>query len=295
MSKMQQESLTVKFGGQSHQVEVQTFAYSVLNFATVLKEANKRLGGRPIDIHIKSPQEGSVLVELLTTVLDSNSIIPQSIDFIANIVEVTAGIYALHKFTSGRNIKKTKKEDGTILINLDDGSSMHVAERIYNIYANTPAISTGVTQHFAALSEDPAVSDFSVAKSDGEKILEVAREDFPRLAIKRYFESENTRTNIESANLFVYKVVFDKTDRKWEFYHSGNRISANILDADFFAQIDAGESFAKGDQLQVELQTTQVFDESVGTYVTQSHQVVKVLKHIKRTKPQKLPFDKKLD
>ncbi|MFA7676515.1 MAG: hypothetical protein WCY28_03875, partial [Candidatus Shapirobacteria bacterium] len=81
------------------------------------------------------------------------------------------------------------------------------------------------------------------------------------------------------------------TDRKWEFYHSGNRISANILDENFFNKIDTGESFAKGDQLKADLQITQIFDESIGTYVNESYAVIKVDEHIKRAEQPVLPFN----
>jgi hypothetical protein len=291
---MQQETLTVKFGGQSHQVEIQTFAYSVLNFATVVKQTNLKLGGRPLDIHIKAPKEGSVLVDLITTLTQNNSLIPDSVDFIANIVESVGGLYALHGFISGRKIKRKERKENKIEVELEGGSTMQVAEQIYNIYVTEPAISNGISQHFSALNEDPAVSDFAVATSNKEKIIEVNREDFPRLAIKQQFETENSRTLIESATLYIYKVVFDKTDRKWEFYYGGNRISASISDDNFFKLVDSGESFAKGDQLKVDLQINQILDESVGIHVNQSYQVIKVHEHIKRNNPVQLPFDKKL-
>lgn len=289
---MQQETLTVKFGGQSHQVEIQTFAYSVLNFATVVKQTNLRLGGRPLDIHIKAPKEGSVIVDIITTLTQNNSLIPDSVEFIANLVGAVGGLYALHIFVSGRNVKKKANEGNQIKIELDDRSTMQVAEKIYNIYTTDPVVSNGISQHFSALNEDPAVSEFVVTKSDKKKIIEVDREDFPRLAIKQQFETANSRTLIESANLYIYKVVFDKTDRKWEFYHGGNRISASISDEDFFKRIDSGEPFAKGDQLKVDLQINQILDESVGIHVNQSYQVIKVYEHIKRTTPIELPFDK---
>lgn len=292
---MQQETLTVKFGGQSRQVEIQTFAYSVLNFVTVVKEANVRLGGRPLDIHIRAPKEGSVIVDIITTLTQNPNLIPDSVEFIANLVESVGGLYALHFFISGKKVKTKNRENDKISIELDDGSTMQIAEKIYNIYTTDPAVSNGISQHFSALNEDPAVSDFTVTTSDKRKIIDVTREDFPRLAIKQQFETENSRTFIESANLYIYKVVFDKTDRKWEFYHGGNRISASISDEDFYKLIDSGESFAKGDQLRVDLQINQVLDESVGIHVNQSYQIIKVYEHIKRTAPIELPFDKKLE
>lgn len=47
---METETLKVRFDGQDHQVDIQTFVYSVLNFSTVVKEANKKNGGGAINI-----------------------------------------------------------------------------------------------------------------------------------------------------------------------------------------------------------------------------------------------------
>lgn len=296
MEKMEQEILTVKFDGQNHQIDVQTFAYSVLNFATVIKETNKKLDSGIVDIHIKAPERGSVIVQLLTTVTQNPTLLPHSVSFVADLVETVGGLYALHKFISGRKTKKPEKTDGSIKIELEDGSHMTVAEKVYNIYVGTPSISNGISQHFSALNEDPAVSKFEVSRPEGQgKLIEVDREDYARLAIKQQFDMENARTITESAHLYVYKVVFDRTDRKWEFYYNGNRISANISDDEFFASIDSGEAFAKGDQLRVDIQVNQVFDDSVGAYINQSFQVTKVYEHIKRSKPIPLPFDKKFE
>lgn len=291
---MEQETLTVRFDGQEHQVDVQTFAYSVLNFATVIKEANKKVTGSPIEIHIKAPEKGSVVVDLITKVVQDPTLM-QGLSTGANVVTVVAGLYGVHKFISGRKIKETKKENSDIKIHLEDGSTMTVAENVYNIYTTTPTIPNGISQHFSALSDDPAVAKFEVFRKGNEKIIDVDKEDYDRLAIKQQIDTENSRKLVEAAELHIYKVVFDKTDRKWEFYYKGNRISANITDEDFFKLIDKGEPFAKGDQLRVDLQINQILDESVGVYVNQSYQVLKVNEHVKRSQPVELPFNKKIE
>jgi hypothetical protein len=289
------ETLTVKFEGQNHQVDVQTFANSVLNFATVIKETNRIQGGEPISINIKAPEKGSLIVQLVASMVSSTSSLlnPENISYISDVVCIVGGLYAFHKATSGKKVVGKEKENNFIKIQFDDHSEFNVAENVYNIYVNALAVSNGISQNFAALEEDPAVSKFEVSK-DQKRIIEVDREDFPRLAIKQQFDTENTRKTIESASLHIYKVVFEKTDRKWEFYYKGNRISASISDEDFYKKIDNGESFAKGDQLKVDLQINQILDESVGIYVNQSYQVMKVHEHIKREKPPELPFNKEI-
>lgn len=291
---MEQETLTIKFDGQNHQVDVQTFVYSVLNFTTVIKEANKKNGGNPININIKAPEKGSLLVDLVTNAINNPTLL-SSTTVLASTMSIVGGVYQLHKFISGKKTTETKVVDRSVTITLEDNSTLTIAENVYNIYMTTPAIPDSISKNFAALSEDPAVTNFEVSRNGTEKIIEVPKEDYARMSIKQQIDTENSRTIVESANLYIYKVVFEKTDRKWEFYHNGDRISANIFDENFFKLIDRGESFSKGDQLKVDLQVTQVFDDSIGTYVNQSHAVLKVYEHIKRSEPIELPFNKTIE
>jgi hypothetical protein len=291
---METETLTVKFDGQHHQVDVQTFVYSVLNLTTVIKETNKKNGGQPININIKAPEKGSLLVDLVTNVVNSQTLLNGKTLFGSTIV-IVGGLYKLHKFISGKKTTKVETLNESTTITLDDNSTLTIAENIYNTYITTPAIQDSISKNFSALSEDPAVTNFEVSRNGSEKIIEVNKEDFGRMSIKQQIEIENSRVIVESAILYIYKVVFEKTDRKWEFYHSGNRISANILDENFFNKIDTGESFSKGDQLKADLQITQIFDESIGTYVNESYAVIKVDEHIKRSEQPVLPFDKQIN
>lgn len=288
---METETLTVKFDGQSHQVDVQTFVYSVLNFTTVIREANKKNGGDVLNINIKAPEKGSLLVDIVTNAINNPSLLSGT-TILASTFVIVEGLYRLHNFISGKVVKEVKGNSGTTTITLDDGAALTIAENVYNIYNTTPAIPDSISKNFAALSEDPAVKNFEVIKSGGEKMISVPKEDYGRLAIKQQIEAENSRLIVEAATLYIYKVVFEKTDRKWEFYYSGNKISANIADENFFNLIDRGEPFAKGDQLKVDLQVNQILDESVGTYVNHSYAVIKVHEHIKRSEPIELPFDK---
>lgn len=291
---MEQETLTIKFDGQNHQVDVQTFLYSVLNFTTVIKEANKKNGGNPININIKAPEKGSLLVDLVTNAVNNPTLL-NGTTILASTIVIVGGAYKLHKFISGKKTREVKTEDNSTTITLEDNSTLTIADNIYNIYMTTPAIPDSISKNFSALSEDPAVTNFEVSRNGSEKIIEVSKEDYARMAIKQQIDTENSRIIVEAANLYIYKVVFEKTDRKWEFYHKGDKISANIFDEDFFKLIDKGESFSKGDQLKVDLQVIQMFDESIGTYVNQSHAVLKVHEHIKRSESIELPFNKTIE
>ena len=78
---------------------------------------------------------------------------------------------------------------------------------------------------------------------------------------------------------------------KSDFYFKGNKISAKINDVDFYKRVDKGESFAKGDVLEVELEIKQVFETSVNTFVNKSYKIKRIINHILRNEQSKLDFD----
>ncbi|MFK7946285.1 MAG: hypothetical protein AB8G11_01755, partial [Saprospiraceae bacterium] len=99
---------------------------------------------------------------------------------------------------------------------------------------------------------------------------------------KRVIEKNNATLNIT-------KLSFDK-GLKWSFIYEGIKISANIIDDDFFKNIDEGKQFAKGDSLIVDLKIHQEFDNSVNAYINKKYQIVKVNNHIQRAKQLDIEF-----
>ena len=114
--------------------------------------------------------------------------------------------------------------------------------------------------------------------------------DFKNLSLKSKQIDENRKRIIELTRLNIVRLSFEE-NLKWDFYYRGNKISARITDPKFYELIDKGESFAKGDTLEVELQINQLFDEGVNTYINKSYQLNRIINHYKRAEQKKIDFD----
>ena len=110
------------------------------------------------------------------------------------------------------------------------------------------------------------------------------------MALKSEELSEGERVLTEAATLNIVRLSFEEA-LKWDFYYKGNKISAKIKDPNFYELIDKGESFAKGDILEVELQIVQKWDESVNTYVNKSYHINRITRHLKRGEEQRFHFE----
>ena len=69
---------------------------------------------------------------------------------------------------------------------------------------------------------------------------------------------KNRTAKEKHTTLNIIRISFDDK-LKSDFYFKGNKISVKISDPDFQKRIDNGESFAKGDILEVELEIKQKF------------------------------------
>ena len=67
----------------------------------------------------------------------------------------------------------------------------------------------------------------------------------------------------------------------------GTRIKAVIKDENFLRRMEAGEKFAKGDALSVQLRIEQRLDKHLNTYINSRYTIVEVLEHIPRGQPKR--------
>jgi hypothetical protein len=288
-----QQLIKIKFDGQLHQVDANTFINSLINFCEVIKQVNSEIDSdHPVEIKITALEKGSFITGIS---LQAKDIIDQlftrdNIGYLADMVTVVIGSYQIKKFLGGSRPTEITQKGDKIEIKDNKGSIILIDNRTYNIYSKNQAVSDAIANNFASLEEDTSISKFEILDDKEDVIFSADRESFTDLAKKVEVEQENSKTTIISANLIIYKLIFDKNNRKWEFYYNGNKISANVIDDDFFKEIDQGKAFSKGDQLTVDLQINQIFDDAVNAYINHSYQVNKVTSHTPRATAKKLPF-----
>lgn len=92
---------------------------------------------------------------------------------------------------------------------------------------------------------------------------------------------EGSREVIEYANLEISRAIMARGNRKWEFFWRGVKVSAPILDSNFFDKFFAHQiTVAPGDALRVSLRITQKQHPDTGIYVNDKYEVVEVFEHI---------------
>ncbi|ROL62220.1 hypothetical protein D9V86_01775 [Bacteroidetes/Chlorobi group bacterium ChocPot_Mid] len=289
----------IKFDGQLVQIDANILVSSLIHTTSVIQEINQFLdSGKKIEIKVKAPEKGSFLIQLnlIETVVEtlSNIFTKENIGVAASIIGILVGLIELKKFLKGKKPKEVKQEGDVTIITNQEGNVINIDNRTFNIYNKSSVVNDALSQNFESIQNDPAITAFEITDINEKSYIRVNRDEFEYLSIKSEEISEGERIITEAATLNIVRLSFEES-LKWDFYYKGNRISAKIKDPDFYNLIDKGESFAKGDTLEVELETTQKWDESVNTFINKSYQILKINRHIMRGEQQKFEFDDNLE
>jgi len=286
----------IKFDGQTHQIDAQVLISSLIHTTTVIQELNRHLdAGKKIEIKVKALEKGSFLIhlELLETALESlkTMFTKENIIVVSSIITGFVALIQLKKHLKGKSPKEVKDEDNRTIIINGDNNKLSIDRNIYQIYESSTVINDALSQNFDAIDQDPAISAFEITDDKENPYVRVERSDFKDLSQKTEIIDENKKTIIENTRLNIVRLSFEE-GLKWDFYYRGNKISAKIADPNFQKLIDNGESFAKGDVLEVELQINQIFEDSVNTYINRSYQVNRIIQHYNRNEQMKIEFEK---
>ena len=288
-----EHTVRIKFDGQPNQVDLTVYTQVLLDFASVVKASVS--GADPnadVGVTITAPEQGSFVAVLNLVASQAPGMIHWSVDHLqdlASVVTVATGMYGLHRWASGRTVAEPAEVvgDGNVVIKDIDGSTITIAENVYNVYVTNPRVPEALAHTFSALDDDPAITGFAISDRDAP-VFQAEHNEFSAMAQQPQIAAEVSGIEVvtEEAYLYVVKTVLERNyTRKWEFVWSGNKISANIRDEKFFDGLEAHRySFGAGDVLRVKLDISREFSPQLGTYINRGHSIREVLEFIPSAK-----------
>ena len=288
----------IKFDGEQHQIDANLLINNLIHTTTIIQEINRELhSGKKIDIKIKALQKGSFLIhiDLVETTFDTlkNLLTKDNIETAGMIISGFVGLIELKKFLKGDEVKSKENLNGDIKIENQKGQVILIENFVYNIYENNSIIKDSLSQSFETLENDNSITGYEITDRNEKPLVRVDRDEFEYLSIKSEKILEGEKTITIAATLNIIRISFDNK-LKSDFYFKGNKISIKISDPNFQKSIDNGESFAKGDILEVELEIKQKFEKSVNTFINKSYKINRITNHILRNEQSKLNFDDNL-
>jgi len=286
---LSEHPLNLKFDGRLHEVEVSAFSQVLLDFAEVAKAANRQSNSNAnLEVRITATGDGSFeafLKLVLANPEESLAIADLGCSVIGGIYLTTVGAYKLHQWLASRKIVPVKPEGDTVTITDIAGDAVTVEGDVYNLYFGDAAVPETIARSFVALNDQAAITGFEIHCTDEADSFAAEQREFSAMAsVPPAVIAVNTYTETVDADLRILKVVLERSyTRKWEFFHAGQKISANITDERFFDKVEAGMPFAKGDSLRVEMEILKERDETLGVAWIRGYTIRDVKEHLERS------------
>ncbi len=267
---------------------------NLISTTDILQEINRELGGPEININIKPFAPGSFQIDfgVVSSLMASGLatlFTKANIDFMRDLLGIFVSLLALKKHTRGEKPSRIETTEDNITIYNDRGGPITINKNTYNLYANNRSIDEDIRKAFHSLDKNDGIGGLQVKNEKREELIYIPKEDFGEMAQPNalVLESENFKL-VENANLVIFKVVFGP-GYKWGFYYSGTKISAKILDSDFFDELDK-HAFSEGDHLIADLKIVIKYDDFYKIDIVQRYEVIKIKDHIKRDENVPLPL-----
>lgn len=285
----------IKFDGEKHQIDANLLVNNLIHTTSIIQEINRNFdSGKKIDIQIKALEKGSFLIhiDLIESAFDNlkNLLTRDNIELAGSVIGAFVGLIELKKFLKGKEGKSIEKSGNKVKITNQDGQVLYVENFVQNIYNNNTIVKDALSQSFETLENDNSITGYEITDRNNKTLVRVDREEFEYISVKSEELLEGEKNIVVAGRLNIIRISFDDK-LKSDFYFKGNKISAKINDVDFYKRVDKGESFAKGDVLEVELEIKQVFETSVNTFVNKSYKIKRIINHILRNEQSKLDFD----
>jgi hypothetical protein len=282
-----EKSVVIHFDVEDKRINAYTLATTLVSLADAAKAANSSLNaGYDIEIVVEAIGPGSFRTQI--TAVYSNSKNLFSNQLVVGLVIGILGNYIYERTLSVEaNISVEVKTDEVVI---QRGNDRVIVPR--NVYDATrkveknPLFVKAMTKTFESVAADEKVKSIGLvsAMNSPPPEIPISHDTLQQLAIETP-EDPDARIIQERAELQIVKAILEKSKRKWEFMWRGIKISAPVVNEQFYINFFAHDiTIAPGDTLEVTLAIKQTKDIDTGIYSNIGYEVVEVHNHIPRIK-----------
>lgn len=154
------------------------------------------------------------------------------------------------------------------------------------IIVKSPRIVSKVDSVMLSSKKDKLVEGIGVSSNTNERpSVIISRQQIETTYKEAVFEEPNLKENIEITTVEILRAILEESNRLWEFVWYGNKISAPVLDEQFYKSFREHKiTIAPGDRFEVKIKVIQKKDEGSGIYINSKYEVLEVIKHIPKMK-----------
>jgi hypothetical protein len=280
------DELVLYFDTKEKSVNAYTLATALVSLADAAKEANKIINpGYEIEVIVTALEEGSFKAVVKTVFKEVKNLF--SAESLRNIIlSIIATMIYEKYFACQPNIQIINNEDSVVISS--NNEKVVIPKNVYEatqLVEKTKNVNAKVDRLAGSSKKDERVMGFGIMKPgiDKPEVI-LSKNDIEKAFVETVIEESDTRENIEITTVEILRAILEETDRLWEFVWYGNKISAPVIDDQFYRKFREHRiTIAPGDKFDVRLKIIQKKDKGSGIFINSKYEVIEVLKHIPRT------------
>lgn len=283
-----EESLVIYLGGESSTVDAYTLASTLISFADAAKAANDFINpGYDIQVQVEALGNGSFKTKIKALYKETKNLFSKNSLKIIVLGVISAFIYE-HTLAPDITVNVIVKDESVII---QQGDKEIIVPREVHDYLKevkrSESFKKEIGNTFSTIEKDGSITSFGIQKDmeTPKPPVEIPRERFPLLsALKDEDQESEEKSTVQIENLQILRAILEKGTRMWQFSWKGIRISAPVLDDNFYQKFyNHNVTIAPGDALKVKLKVYQKRNDVAGVYVNKKYEVIEVLGYTSRS------------
>jgi hypothetical protein len=280
------DGFVLHFGGRPNEVDAYTFANSIVAISDALRELNSQVNqGQKIELRLEAVGPGSFRGKIRGV----SGVISNALKWSTHNALLPLLMAFVYDHYIDDDTFEIQVEENQVVI-IQGGDRTIIPRAAYEAAKSLPApekVHQSFSKAIETMEDDASIESFGllINLDDEDPILSIPRDEWTRVRDARFeVESSPTERVIqETVVLFIVKVVFATSRRKWEFVWNGVKISAYVEDPVFIADLMQGNvKVGNGDSLECVLDIGQEHSPDEGVWLNTGYSVSKVIEYIPR-------------
>ncbi len=287
--------VTLKYDSENGFVEANTLVKSIASLVKVFQELNAEINkeysmNQKLGINLKPVSENGfgLMLDISTR---NSSVITQlydePVEYADSIADTFIKLVEVRKFLDGEKPASVGNVEKGYELTNQKGEAFIINPTVYRIFSENNDILMALKSNFESLNSDPYLKSFNISGNRGSKI-NITEKDF-EIYFKKVKKIDKTHQiiNLSQAKVFL-RVIFER-NIKLQFYYDGNRLNnVKFNDDSFQSDVENGKMIANGDQLIVEMDIYQEWDDTLKTFLNKSYEIHSVREHVHRNQELRL-------